>query len=100
MVNTIINGLKVAGKVAITVVAGAVGLELGVMGAEGLVNDAVTISKKAPKPVVVKTSGFGPFKKAVVKTENIFTGEKYYTTVKVAKVKPVKAPKIKAAKKA
>ena len=26
MVNTIVNGLKVAGKVAITVVAGAVGL--------------------------------------------------------------------------
>lgn len=92
MVGTIVNGLKVAGKFVVVTFAAAVGAEVGFNGGQALFADGLILSKKAPKPVVVKTSGFGPFKKATVKVTNPITGDASYCKVKVRKVKkqPVK----------
>lgn len=95
MVNTkaIVEGLKIAGKATIAVGLGLVGAEVSGLGGAMVVDDAIYVSKKAPKPVVVKTSGFGPFKKVTIMTQNIFTGEKCYTTVKASQIKVPKAKK-------
>lgn len=89
MVNTkaIVSGLKIAGKATLSLALGLAGAEVFCVGTQLAVNDAVYVSKKAPKPIVVKTSGIGPWKKVTVMTQNIFTGEKYYTTVKASQIK-------------
>lgn len=78
--------LKVAGKFVLALAAGVVGAELGFAGGVATVNDAVTISKKA-EPKVVKVTGFGPFKKAVIAVHNPLSGQTATATVKVKSVK-------------
>ena len=93
--NKVVQKVVNAGKIVVAGAAGLVGIEVFASGTRAVVQDAKFIGKCINKPVY-KVKEKGLFKKAVLVTENPFTGKctKYVGTKKPVNQKVIKVAKI------
>ena len=85
MVNGFISGLKVAGKVLVTVAVTAVGAELGFAGGQMIMNDAMYVADVKPKTEVVKVKKHLFSQDVTVRVTDPLTGGRTYSTFRAPK---------------